>query len=614
MAWRDIVRKKFKDIYDFTNVEFTTQKRHYDVICKKHGLFITTGYALVKNKACCPFCIKEQYKLREELKKKIFLEKYGVDNPMKDKNVKNKLKESMFNKYGVDNAAKLDSVQEKRKNTMIDKYGATSYIGSDEGKAHIEKINMERYGSKNFMQSNARFNVLANMKEKRIATSLKKYGADHYSKSDEAKKLRFKRKVKEIETKKQNGTLNTSSCEKVFYDRLCDYFGKNDIFKEYKSVKYPFYCDFYVKSLDLYIELNCHWTHGDVMYSEEAKDSKFYKELLSKQNIKYYKNAMNVWTKLDVEKRNIAKSNNLNYIIFWDTDLRDADVWFNCGVPVGKDYDSKYTWLPELKLEDSRNFSLTNSSLRITQIMKKYQFSSFYKREIELWNDNLMRSHIDLRMYMYYNRLMYKNKDCIDLTAKDLMQGMSISGILRAYSVFDNTLMDIFIDKYDIKSVCDMFAGWGERLLTCGVKGIKYDGIDIRDELKEGYDNMINNYNLNNVSFSVKDATTYDFKKNYDAVITCPPYLNEEIYSDEGLENLQEAEFERNMVDIFSKIYNNDVTYIALQTNQKCKSLFRSVMEQCGYELIDELTLDVKASHFCKNKKEYESMIIFKHK
>ena len=43
------------------------------------------------------------------------------------------------------------------------------------------------------------------------------------------------------------------------------------------------------------------------------------------KNTKYYDNAIQCWTIRDVNKRNIAKKNNLNYIEFWN--LNELKTW-----------------------------------------------------------------------------------------------------------------------------------------------------------------------------------------------------------------------------------------------------------------------------------------------
>ena len=45
------------------------------------------------------------------------------------------------------------------------------------------------------------------------------------------------------------------------------------------------------------------------------------------KNTKFYNNAINIWTIRDVNKRNMAKQNKLNYIEFWD--LNELKNWLN---------------------------------------------------------------------------------------------------------------------------------------------------------------------------------------------------------------------------------------------------------------------------------------------
>lgn len=46
------------------------------------------------------------------------------------------------------------------------------------------------------------------------------------------------------------------------YERLAVTFGPDDVVRQYRDPRYPFFCDFYVRSLDLFVECNFHWTHG----------------------------------------------------------------------------------------------------------------------------------------------------------------------------------------------------------------------------------------------------------------------------------------------------------------------------------------------------------------
>lgn len=121
------------------------------------------------------------------------------------------------------------------------------------------------------------------------------------------------------DTKVINHTFNVSKPETQLYRYLCEIYGKQDVLRHYKCEKYPFYCDFYIKSKDLFIELNKHWTHGSKPYNKEDSDCE-QQLLIWKEKAKtsqYYVNAINTWTVRDVNKLHTAQENNLNYIVIY---------------------------------------------------------------------------------------------------------------------------------------------------------------------------------------------------------------------------------------------------------------------------------------------------------
>ena len=81
-------------------------------------------------------------------------------------------------------------------------------------------------------------------------------------------------------------------------------------------------------SLDLFIELNAHWSHGGHWFDETNPDDI---ALLDKwmtrakeRGSAYYHQAILIWTQRDLLKREFAKENELNYVVFWKNDLSDA--------------------------------------------------------------------------------------------------------------------------------------------------------------------------------------------------------------------------------------------------------------------------------------------------
>ena len=121
-------------------------------------------------------------------------------------------------------------------------------------------------------------------------------------------------KKKRIETMRKNKSWSRSNPEQRFYDRILKIF-PNTI-RQYRSENYPYNCDFYIPDIDLYIELNLHWTHGKKPYLGTEEDKKRV-EFWESKHTKYYDNAIHVWTDLDVRKRDTAKKNNLYWIEFF---------------------------------------------------------------------------------------------------------------------------------------------------------------------------------------------------------------------------------------------------------------------------------------------------------
>ncbi len=146
----------------------------------------------------------------------------------------------------------------------------------------------------------------------------------------------LRRKDKCHLTKKRNSTFHVSRPANVMYDMLVKKFGRDNVVREYTSAEYPYSCDFYIKSLSLYIELNAFVTHGFHWFDATDKDDlarlEVYKSRMKNRNM--YEKIVYVWTVSDPQKKNIAIKNNLNYVVFWKDDLSDFIEWYN-------DFDNK---------------------------------------------------------------------------------------------------------------------------------------------------------------------------------------------------------------------------------------------------------------------------------
>lgn len=87
--------------------------------------------------------------------------------------------------------------------------------------------------------------------------------------------------------------------------------------------------------------MNAHWSHGGHWYTE--KDKSIIDEWNTKS--KFFKNASKTFSIRDVKKRCVATEHQLNYVVFWKSDLSDVRVWIELGCPDGQDWLKEYSWL-----------------------------------------------------------------------------------------------------------------------------------------------------------------------------------------------------------------------------------------------------------------------------
>lgn len=191
-----------------------------------------------------------------------------------------------------------------------------------------KETKLKKYGNENYTN-----------KEKYKQTCLEKYGTEYYLSSKNYKNLYKNEKwVKNINNKKyisfkKNNSFAKSSYEDEIYNLLIQKY--SNILRQYKSELYPFPCDFYIPELDLYIEYQGTWYHGNEPYigtdeqkeiikkwGEKSKEINFKGELKSS-----YLNAIQTWTIRDPLKRETAKKNNLNWIEFFN--MEQFMEWFN---------------------------------------------------------------------------------------------------------------------------------------------------------------------------------------------------------------------------------------------------------------------------------------------
>ena len=291
----NICQLKDKDFIEYRNsvIDKEQQLKRYKETCmERYG--VTSGFGTPNNR--CVVESKECRKLASESYKNTMHKKYNVDNYFQTEEFQDKIKDrkdeiikkrvesykiTCNERYGVDSVLQLDKVRNNIDfNVSID---------------HARHTMMERYGVDNpFKMKHVREKV----------------------ESPECRK-------KAIETKRKNGTFNTSKPEEESYELIKKVYP--DVIRQYKCSRYPFACDFYIPSTDTFIECQYSWTHGYHPYNPDSKeDQDRLNELKSKYGDKWW----HTWVDRDPNKRKIAKENNLNYIEFWN--INELKAYIKC--------------------------------------------------------------------------------------------------------------------------------------------------------------------------------------------------------------------------------------------------------------------------------------------
>lgn len=315
------VKKVLKDIYSDVNKKQEINNKIRETCLLKYG--------------------DEHYSNRIKAKETC-LQRYGVTSPLKSEIFKQKSKDTCLQKYGVEYTGQIPGKIEKTHKACLEKYGVDSVFKVQKFRNQSLDTCIKKYASnEDDINSIVNIGQLKYVKDKIKNTCLEKYGVENPMQTQYYKNLissilssnEIQEKI--YNTKLLNNSFNISYQEDVCFDLLKEKY--SDCIRQYKSELYPFNCDFYIPSLDLYIEYNgSHYHHYhpfDINDDNDLNELNRLKEKAENSNAhkngkkSQYDNIIYTWTILDLKKRNIAQQNNLNYIEFWN--INEVKEWIN---------------------------------------------------------------------------------------------------------------------------------------------------------------------------------------------------------------------------------------------------------------------------------------------
>lgn len=270
-----------------------------------------------------------------EKRKQTCMDRFGAPNPWgKNSLIRTKMQDECFEQFGVTNYSRTPAAIEKAKKTSLQKYGVEFAIASSTSIAKRKATCVEKYGVENPYAAESvkktikntnlqRYGVDHNWKgENRTCkqTWIKKYGVDNPAKVPEIKtKIKTRLQTKEVqakihETKKKNGSFSgTSKPEETLFATLIAIFGKDDI-ERWTFVNIG-EIDFYVKSINVYVQLDGVYWHGLDRHIDEIKKHKNKRDVVIERT--FFK---------DIQQNKFFEKNNMKLVRILDVDLQKAII------------------------------------------------------------------------------------------------------------------------------------------------------------------------------------------------------------------------------------------------------------------------------------------------
>lgn len=129
------------------------------------------------------------------------------------------------------------------------------------------------------------------------------------------------------------------------------------------------------------------------------------------------------------------------------------------------------------------------------------------------------------------NRFIYSS----NLSSVGIARGFEMNRIASRVSVFQPSLARMIIWRYamDCETIIDPFSGFSGRMLGSTSLNKMYYGFDIRKDVIDESQQVVDFLQLKNVVLGVKDIINDSYGGEYDLLLTCPPYENKEIWFDD---------------------------------------------------------------------------------
>lgn len=437
-------------------------------------------------------------------------ERYNVDNAMHIPESVDKLKQTNNEKYGTDWYTQTDEYKDKVQSTSLSKYGVTHHLAAPEVIAKREETCIDKYGVTNVM-------YVDEIARKPLQTYQARTGyrcqlVNPEVRSNIAKKLK----------------MSCSTLEKRIAQLLDQYKIKYEQHYMLSNGEVSHEFDFHLPDVKMLID-------GDGLFFHSYLDDPNGKQVLDyydEDRLALVPEGYHIHVIPEGEEEREIKKLSDYLHEHHSLDEYDTEIFKWCRSiefpypqydekRMLKDYASlkKYKcdkYVPQARLGDSiiQNYHKSIYSARVNK----------YASPVEGWyNDEMLKQVIR-------NRLIYMN----DLNPSKVLRGFNISKTCPRVSVFNPVLAKYLTEKYlsEYDIVFDPFSGFSGRLLGVTAAGKKYIGQDLNSQAVIEANEIIKLLDLDG---QVTNKDTLHCCGIFDCILTCPPYNDKEMYSNESV-------------------------------------------------------------------------------
>jgi hypothetical protein len=256
------------------------------------------------------------------------VDKYGEIFASKTNLCKEKQRQTNIERYGCESTSQNIEVQKKRHSTCMKRYGGPAPTSDPRVREKVRATCIRKFGGGHLLdpELRRRFNNTMRSKygcdwavqnkeirAKQYLTNIKRYGVIDPRHSVESKRKCASLEVaqKRHETMKRNKSYGKSKPEDRLYEVLCEIFGVDDVERQKTVERWPI--DFYVKSIDTYVQYDSYW-HGvgrdinEIAEYKNKRDVMIHKKMLTdiKQNAYFLEHRLKLVRVLGLQIREIT--------------------------------------------------------------------------------------------------------------------------------------------------------------------------------------------------------------------------------------------------------------------------------------------------------------------